>query len=768
MKKRFEFLTLLQQLPLCLCVFALTHVGDHGEPFSLALLLGLGAAGYSLLLPALTFVLSALCVPSPTLLWIYLGQALLLWLAFFLREKLFGKGVKGKLLLPFSSFVAALLLYAFLTDFPPYPIPLDFPVLQTILFQRTLISLTLLLFAAVCAVAATAVKEKLLRCKMRIEETLFALLTFALFGVGFARFFGVTAYMGVAFYILLLFCAVTQDAWGMVCAFVVSLPAMIVGGAPVDRFFLYGVVLVAFSKTGKLGQAFALLCVYLFFGYLDGIYTLQANLLVAELLCVLLPIIAFLLTPQALLLQATNALIFYRERHLSRLAINRNRASIAERLFEISGLFKQIQSTFLILGNTDGEKSAKAYMQARVLNGVCKHCSGYGACLAEGLLPCLDKILDVGCIKGKVNLMDIPPALAGLCGRQSDLLYALNGQLTEYRAYMQDAEAAACGRQLLASQALGVSEIAKGLALEQSEPMTVYTKKERALEDALLKAGVICSEILIYGGDEPTVSLVVLGDAHLKKVATAVSHLFAQPFCVAEKLTLARDKFCYILRKKPPFDAAFGVATKTKDDETFSGDTHTVLRIDERRFLVALSDGMGSGEYANQVSENTITLLESFYRAKMPPDLTLSTVNRLLSFAKEETFACVDIAVVDLDFGRADVVKIGAPTGFILSDTALQILESDSLPLGVLERIHPTATSYSFRADDMLVFLSDGITEAFSSTVELFDAVQTLPRSNPQDFADRLLELALNRYGGVAKDDMTVLAVRLFVSPAAA
>ena len=128
----------------------------------------------------------------------------------------------------------------------------------------------------------------------------------------------------------------------------------------------------------------------------------------------------------------------------------------------------------------------------------------------------------------------------------------------------------------------------------------------------------------------------------------------------------------------------------------------------------------------------------------------------------------MDIAVVDLDFGRADVVKIGAPTGFILSDTALQILESDSLPLGVLERIHPTAASYSFRADDMLVFLSDGITEAFSSTVELFDAVQTLPRSNPQDFADRLLELALNRYGGVAKDDMTVLAVRLFVSPAAA
>jgi stage II sporulation protein E len=115
-----------------------------------------------------------------------------------------------------------------------------------------------------------------------------------------------------------------------------------------------------------------------------------------------------------------------------------------------------------------------------------------------------------------------------------------------------------------------------------------------------------------------------------------------------------------------------------------------------------------------------------------------------------------------LDFGRVDIIKIGSPTGFILSDSALQILENDSLPLGILERIHPTATSYPLRADDTLVFLSDGITEAFPSTVDLYERIQTLPRSNPQELADQLLLAALERYGGVAKDDMTVLAVRVF------
>ena len=764
MKKNFDFFSLLKQLPLCLCVFALAHVGEYGEPFGLALLVGLGAAGYPLILPTLSFIASSLLVPSPVLTWIYIGSALLLLPSFYLRAKLFGKGVKGKYLLPFSAFTAALLLYAFLMESPVYPLPFPLPILQTVIFQRTTICLLCFLIAAVCVVAVTAVKEKLLRCKMRISEAMFSLLVFTLGGVGFARLFGLTAYTGVAFYILLLFCAITQDAWGLVCAFFLALPPLIVGGVSMERFFVYGITLVAFSKTGKLGEAFSLLGAYLFFAYVDGVYTLQATYLIPELLCILLPIIAFLLTPQALLQKAANALIFYRERHLSRLAINRNRTAIAERLFEVSGLFKQIQSTFLTLGNTDGETEAKTHMQGKILNGICKRCSGYGACLAEGLLPCLQKMIDVGCIKGRVSLIDIPQPLSGSCGRQSDLLHALNGQLCEYRAYMQDAEAASCGRQLLANQALGVSEIAKTLALEQSEPITLYTKKEKALENDLLKVGIICTEILIYGSDEPTVSLVTVGEANVKKLSSAVSNLLAQPFCVVEKLTLARDKFCYTLRKKPPLDAIFGVAARTKQGENFSGDTHTVLRIDESRFLVSLSDGMGSGEYARQISENTINLLESFYRTNMPPELTLTTVNRLLSFAKDETFACVDIAVVDLAEGRADIIKIGSPTGFILSDSALQILESDSLPLGILERIHPTATSYPFRADDTLVFLSDGITEAFPSTVELYETVQTLPRSNPQDFADRLLSVALKYYGGVAKDDMTVLAVRILAS----
>ena len=231
---------------------------------------------------------------------------------------------------------------------------------------------------------------------------------------------------------------------------------------------------------------------------------------------------------------------------------------------------------------------------------------------------------------------------------------------------------------------------------------------------------------------------------------------------ISEKRYLSDDKFACVLRKKPRFDAAFGVASAKKAGERESGDTHSVIKIDERKFMIALADGMGSGAYAQKISESTISLLESFYRAKMPSDLVLSTVNKLMTFTKDETFTCVDIAVVDLDSGEADVIKIGAPVAFILSASTVKVLETNSLPLGILDSLRPDVSSYTLAENDILLFISDGIADAFGSTADLYEILRNLPIGNPQELAERLLDEALRAYGNVAKDDMTVLAVRLF------
>ena len=743
----------------------LQYVGKNQEPLSLALVYAMPLAGLSPVFTAVSFFAVNLLRWEFTPILIAAAQALFFLAAFALHASHYAVAHVGFLPL----FALSLSLGAFVAFAPFTPYRLPFAVLQDLgaIPQKILIAAFIFLLSAVFAVALKALLKRFLKCRLKGEEIVFCVLFFVLVGVGVCKLFGVNAYTGIAFFLLLAFSYATKDASAIVCAFVLSLPPALVAGLSPERFFVYGITVTLFMKSGRLAAVCGLLAVFFAYGYADGLYTFESSMLVQALLSALLPTLFFILLPTPILRELENRLIFYREKHLSRVAINRNRAAIGKQLYEISAVFREIEATFCALGTNEAEEGAKEYIRGCVIEEACKACPQYRVCMRKDLTTELQKLIDVGCLKGKTSLIDVPNRLGDMCLNQSNILYAVNRRIGEYKKYMLEAENAASGRALLAGQAQGVSEILRNLALEQSEPLQVYTQREHALNTALLSAGVVCSEVLIYGEESnPTLSLITFGKSDVKKIAAVASEQFHAPMIISERLTLSNDKFCCILRKKPCFDAAFGVATAKKSGESASGDTHSVVKIDERRFLVALSDGMGSGEYARRISESTISLLESFYRAKMPPETVLSTINKLLTFSKEETFACVDVAVVDLDDGRADIVKIGSPVGFILSGNTVKVLEGGSLPLGILDSLHPDASSYNLQENDTLLFLSDGITGAFGSTTDLYDVLKNIPIHNPQQLADLLLQQALQAYGGTAKDDMTAVAVRLFKTAA--
>ena len=763
-RKKIDFSQVFLYIVLGCCGFCLSAIGNNAEPFSLALTYALPAAGLSPGVAAFFYILSAAFAWNKTILLLYTGQAMLLFFAFLIQSRLRPTPFTKTGILPLLCLSVGLGFFVGFAPYTAYELPFENFSLNA-LFQKVLISALVFLLATVFTVSLKALLRKFLRCRLRNDEQVFIVLSLVLIGIGLCRLFGFNAYMGISFFILLLFGYVTKDASACLCAFVLSLPPLLAYGISPARFFLYGIAVTLFVKSGRLATVCAFLALFFGLGYLDGLYSYPSDALVSTLLSVLLPTLFFILLPTPLLREMENKLVYYRERHLSRIAINRNRAAIGEQLFEISAVFREIEATFSSLGNTEAQDAAKEHIRGATLEECCKTCHDRQSCMEKGCFADLDTLIHVGCQKGRVSLIDIPARLAENCSNQSGVLYAVNRQIGDYKKYMTEADNAASGRAMLANQAQGVSAILKNLALEQSEPLRLYTDKERALTIALLGVGIVCTEVLIYGEeDNLTLSLITFGKSDVKKIAAVASQLFGIPMMISERLALSHDKFCCILRKKPYFDAAFGVAAVNKEGEQFSGDTHSVIKIDERKFLVALSDGMGSGEYAKRISESTISLLESFYRAKMPSELVLSTINKLLTFNKEETFACVDIAVIDLDSGSADVVKIGAPVGFILSGTTVKILENHSLPLGILDSLRPEPAQYTLSDNDVLLFVSDGISEAFGSASDLYEALRVLPAKNPQQLADALLSRALSAYNGVAKDDMTVVAVRLFKS----
>ena len=761
---RYNYKAVLTYLALFAGMLLLNFTMQSFEPFSLALLAAALACGFNPLACAGLYILAgglsfaAGGIPFA----VFAVQGALLGGIFLFYERT-RRAMKAELAL--YLFLAAALFFWLFGAF-----------VYNDYLRAAIVAAVIFIF---CFVFIGAMRCILVRAgKMRLspEDFVFCAAAVAALGVGLYNCAESYVYESVALLGILLACGLLRNGNAAFCALVLSLPPAICGSVAAAapqlvvcaEYVLYAALALAFLRAGKLPAVLAVFLADVAVRYLTDFYSAEniagaftSAAFYLTMLVPLIPCLLFALLPEKLLDKCAARMRRFGERQLTRESINRNRAMVGEKLYEVSAAFREIEATFSALDDdTENDGARRRFMLEEMEREVCAGCERRNECVQAAREEGLQKLVDIGCGKGKVNLIDLPSDLASACRNPSALLFSLNKLLAEYRRHAVDEENAAAGRKLLADQAHAVAEMLKHLALSQSAPVGKHLDAERELRGALAAAGIACEEVFI-GGESPDIYITAAGNISAAAMRTAAERALGIPLILSSKSALSADKYCYLFRKRPALDAAFGVASRTKDGESACGDTHSVIKIDERTFLCALSDGMGSGPHARRISDTSLSLIESFYRAGLSGDAVLSTVNRLLAFGREESFACIDTAAVDLDSGRADIVKIGSPLAFLLTETQTEILESESLPLGILDGVRPTVLSRKLNDGDVLVFLSDGITAAFGSSADIADFLGNMRISNPQAVADDLLAGALERTGGIASDDMTVLAVRL-------
>src|SRR5690606_12896233 len=126
------------------------------------------------------------------------------------------------------------------------------------------------------------------------------------------------------------------------------------------------------------------------------------------------------------------------------------------------------------------------------------------------------------------------------------------------------------------------------------------------------------------------------------------------------------------------------IVSKTNYYNEVSGDNYTFGE-GENSYFVALSDGMGIGRKANNESSIAINLLEKFLEAKFDKELALKTINSILMLkSNDEVFTTFDISLIDLYSGKLQIIKTGAPATFIRKKDRVEIINCQSLPVGIL------------------------------------------------------------------------------------
>ena len=216
-----------------------------------------------------------------------------------------------------------------------------------------------------------------------------------------------------------------------------------------------------------------------------------------------------------------------------------------------------------------------------------------------------------------------------------------------------------------------------------------------------------------------------------------------------------------ILEQAPALALEIGAASRSRSGEEVAGDSYVSRSLCGGRHVLALSDGMGCGVSARQESHAALSLMGESLRAGYTRAQALDVVNALMLMCTgREMYATMDLCVVDLHSGETAFEKLGACPCYVVREGEVRAIGADTLPVGVLPDVESRSLRMTLRPGDVVVLLSDGVTDAFPGGEEaLREALRRLAWLHPQAVGEKLIAQAMSEGG--AKDDMTVLCARV-------
>ena len=258
-------------------------------------------------------------------------------------------------------------------------------------------------------------------------------------------------------------------------------------------------------------------------------------------------------------------------------------------------------------------------------------------------------------------------------------------------------------------------------------------------------------------------------ECNIKKICKILSKVLGHKMIMQKQecgLRLDRNvcKFTYI--SDDNFHLQVGTAKVTKTDSPVSGDSILETKLDDGKYLLALSDGMGSGPEAMKSSKIAIKMLERLLTAGFEKDVSLQLINSTISAnTEEDMYATLDIEILDLFNGNMEFIKNGACPTYVKRGKNVQLLKSMTLPTGILNESDLVVYDYDLEDGDILVMCTDGVidsnTEYLNKHLWLKYLLEDIEITDAQQIADIIIKEAVDNNFGKHNDDMSVIVARI-------
>lgn len=580
----------------------------------------------------------------------------------------------------------------------------------------------------------------------------------------------------VAFFVVLALGYIDGPAIGAAIGAVIGLiSAMSNISMPVSLgiYAFCGLIAGVFKELGKIITCIA----FVITAGLLGLYTAGIGGAETIFIEVLIPSIIFILIPKryferiSLLINGDKMAVELQKSYIERVKdiMTLRLESISSTLSSLSGILEE---------NMDNELSYKSEINGiveKLVDRVCSGCDNKNLCWKKELYYTYDSFIELLRIiesSGRINSSFLPDDIKRKCIRPNELVKQANYIFEIFKLNNTWKKKLIKSRMIVSDQIKGVSEFIKTMIDEVATSIEFKNDIEEDIAVALDKKGLDFDDVFAVknkrGGYEVTIYKKPCSGRQecSKEFSSVVSEVVnARMVRDGSQCRFNKDSsMCHFrLIEGESYDIITAAARIAKEE--ISGDNYSFGKAGEGRYMVAISDGMGSGVPAKMESSTTISLLEKFIEAGYERGAAIKAINSVLVFkSSSESFSTIDLALIDLYSGVGEFVKVGAAPAFIKSRDNISVIRSTSLPVGILDEIDIESEYVKLKNGDMVIMVSDGVVDAGGELKEkwIINFIREFDSVNPKDVAEAILERAKKLCDGNIIDDMTVLVSKLW------
>ncbi len=583
----------------------------------------------------------------------------------------------------------------------------------------------------------------------------FATIVASLAGV---EFFGFSPALFLAFLAIVVMSHILAESGGGICACAsaTALSGAFLGGYNVLPMIFSGVVSGVFSPLGKIGCAVSFFITF----FATAVFTGEINV-IQNVITAAAATGVFLIVPEKIYRKVS---AIFRENKISSQE-STYRKDVSQKLLQTAEMVSAI-CTGMNKVSENLKKIDLSYDRnifCRVRQEVCAECEGKEKCWNQSFQYTLRGFDELSKnYREEKGYTDTPFGKLFLekCLKQNQLQTSLTYNFKKFDEKLREEIRLDEKRTLMSEQMECMCEILKDFSKSFSKCALVDNELSPKIKDVFTSFSIRCTKVLCIVDINGNMTIKAnckkidreIDRKRLKEKIESVSfRKFSEP-----EIEFTDLGTVVIFKQKPWMKMKVGKIQLSSEDSPICGDCLREISDEYGNRTIILSDGMGTGGRAAVDAAMAAEYFGGLIENSVSYDNALKIINSVLDLkSTNESLATIDAAHFNLFSGKVEFYKAGAAVSFVRKNGKCTVVESASLPAGILKDVSFAKEKVMLSKGDIVVMVSDGVTNG--KTDWIVKEIENFNHSNPDVLAQKIAGTVCDKSHGERRDDITVV-----------